>query len=181
MAEEWVDHSLDVAREAENKLESAEKAHTEAYKKFKETLVQLTEVEKAQKNTESSLKSFEKQAAKALEAQKRAKKKMALMVVELKQTKKKLEAKEAEMSKAKQAIYDAGVTKTAESLTAQFRDVAQTFYLEVWGQALNAARVNIESELRAPNKVYYPPTLRLAPTPLQPSTDPSLAPPTSSD
>ena len=56
------------------------------------------------------------------------------------------------------------MTKTAESHTAQLRDVAQAFYLEVWGQALTAAGVSDESELRAADRVYYPPALRLAPT-----------------
>ena len=65
MADEWVDHFLDLARKVENKLEAAKNAHTEADKRLKETLAQLTEVEKAQKNAESVLKSFEKQVAKA--------------------------------------------------------------------------------------------------------------------
>lgn len=55
MAEEWVDHSLDVARKAENNLEAAVKAQTEAEQKLKDTLAQLSEVEKAHKNAESSL------------------------------------------------------------------------------------------------------------------------------
>ena len=38
MAEEWVDHSLDLAREAKNRLEAADKAHSNADKKLKETL-----------------------------------------------------------------------------------------------------------------------------------------------
>ena len=63
-----MDHSLDLVRKAENKLEAAEKAHMEMDKKLKETLAQLTEVEKAQRNTESTLKGYEKQATNALEA-----------------------------------------------------------------------------------------------------------------
>ena len=38
MDEEWVDHSLDMARKAEKGLEAAEKARAEANKKLKETL-----------------------------------------------------------------------------------------------------------------------------------------------
>lgn len=67
MAKEWVDHFLDLARMAENKLEAAEKAHLEANKKLKETLAQLTEVEKAQRNAKSAFRDYEKQAADALE------------------------------------------------------------------------------------------------------------------
>ena len=47
MAEEWVDHSLDMARKAKSKFEASKKAHTEVDKKLKETFAQLTEVEKA--------------------------------------------------------------------------------------------------------------------------------------
>ena len=79
---------------------------------------------------------------------------MALIVVELKQTKKQLETKEAEISQAEHAAYDAGMTKAAESLTAQLREVARAFCLEVQDQALNAARVCTESELRAPDKCW---------------------------
>ncbi|KAK9998041.1 hypothetical protein SO802_017644 [Lithocarpus litseifolius] len=49
------------------------------------------------------------------------------------------------------------------------------------GQALSAARIGIESELRAPDKVYYPPTLHLAPTSPQPLADSNFAPPSSID
>ena len=38
MAEEWVDHSLDVARDAKGKLEAVERAHLDADKKLRETL-----------------------------------------------------------------------------------------------------------------------------------------------
>ena len=38
MAEEWVDHSLDVAKDAKGKLEATERAHSDADKKLKETL-----------------------------------------------------------------------------------------------------------------------------------------------
>ena len=60
MAKEWVDHSLDMAREAKNKLEAVEKAHENTDKKLKETLAQLIEVEKAYRNVESGLKGYEK-------------------------------------------------------------------------------------------------------------------------
>lgn len=134
-----------------------------------------------QRNAESALKSYERQAADALEAQKKGENKMALTMVELKQEKRQLEAKEAEMSQAEQVAYDAGMTKAAESLTTQLRDVARAFCLEVWGQALNAARVDANSELRAPEKVYYPPALHLPPTLPPPQADTGLVPPSSLD
>ena len=47
MAEEWVDHSLDMARDAKNKLEATERANADTDKKLKETLSQIVKVEKA--------------------------------------------------------------------------------------------------------------------------------------
>ena len=72
------------------------------------------------------------------------------------------------------------MTKTAESLTTQLRDIARAFCLEVWGQALIAVEVNTKLELKAPDRVYCLPALRLVPSPSQPSTDPGLAPTSSS-
>ena len=71
------------------------------------------------------------------------------------------------------------MTKVVEILTSHLRDVARAFYLEVRSQALNAVGVNIELELRALDKVYYPPTLCLVPTLPQPPIDPTFAPPSS--
>ena len=63
-----MDHSLDMAREAKNKLEVVEKAHENTDKKLKETLAQLIEVEKTYRNAEFGLKGYKKQATEALEA-----------------------------------------------------------------------------------------------------------------
>lgn len=164
MAEEWMDHSLKMAKDVKAKQEAAKKAHTDANKKLKETIAQLAEVEKTCKNAKSALSGYEKQVVEALKAQRKAENKMALIVVELKQVNKQLETMEKEKVEAKQAAYDAGMTKAVESLTIQLKDITRAFYLKVWGQALTATRIGIESELWAPDKVYYPPTLRLAPT-----------------
>lgn len=101
---------------------------------------------------------------------------LALTMVELKQAKQQLEAKEAEMAQAEQPAYDAGMNKTAKSLTTQFQDVARAFNRKVWGEAMNAAGVDHKSELHAPNKVYYLSALRLAPTAPPPLADSSSAP-----
>lgn len=102
---------------------------------------------------------------------------MALIIVELKQVKKQLEAKEAEMSQAKQATYDASIMKASKSLRAQLRDVARVFCMEVWSKALSAIGISEDSELRAPDKIYYPSALCLAPSLPQLPTDPNVAPP----
>ena len=56
------------------------------------------------------------------------------------------------------------MTKTAQSLTAQLKDVARTFCVEVWSKALNTTGVMANSDLRGANKVYYPPALCLTPS-----------------
>ena len=63
---------------------------------------------------------------------------------------------------AEQAAYDASMTKTAYSLIAQLKDIARAFCLEFWGEALNVVGVDANAELRRFDKVFYPPTLRLA-------------------
>ena len=54
-------------------------------------------------------------------------------MVKVKQQQKQQEAKDAEKAKSKQVAYDAGMTKIAQSLISQLRDVARAFCLEVWG------------------------------------------------
>ena len=169
-----------MARDAKAKQEAAQRAHSDADKKLKETIAQLTEVEKARRNTESALKGYKKQVVDALEAQKKVENKMALTAVELKQANKQLETKEKEKAEAEQVAFDTGMTEAAEILTTQLRDVARAFCLDLWGQALNVTGVDTESELWAPDKVYYPPALCLAPTLPQPLVDPSSAPLSSS-
>lgn len=166
VTEKWMDHVLGQAREAEGKLDSVEKAHVDSEKKLKDALFHLAEVKKSCKNAEFALADFEKQVEEARVAQKKAETHLALAIIKTKQQYKQLEAKDVEMAKSKQVAYDAGMTKTAQSLTAQLRVIARAFYLEVWGEALNAARVN---------KVYYPSALCLAPSLTQPSADPSFA------
>ena len=175
-----MDHSLDMARDAKNKLEAGERAHSDASKELRETLAQLAEVEMAHRNAEFAFISYEKHAVDALEAQNKAENKMAFTVMELKQLKKQLETNEVKKVEVAQAAYDASMTKTAESRTAQLRDVACAFCFEVWGQAMNAIGVSTESELRAPDKVHYPSALRLAITFPQPPADPNSAPLSSS-
>ena len=76
-----------------------------------------------------------------------------------------LEGKDVEKANAEQIVYDAGMNKTVKSLTAQLRDVARAFCHKVWGEALNAVRVDANSKLRGPSNVYYPPALRITPNP----------------
>ena len=75
---------------------------------------------------------------------------------QIKLQQKELEGNDAKKAKAEQVAYDAGMTKTTQSLTAQLRDVARAFYLEVWGEAINAIVVSVNFDLGGPDKVTIP-------------------------
>lgn len=60
IAEEWVDHALDQARQAKGKLTAVEKAHTEVDKRLKESLTNLTEAKRAKKNAKAALSNYKK-------------------------------------------------------------------------------------------------------------------------
>ena len=90
-----------------------------------------------------------------------------------KQQQKQLKDKDVERAQAEQAAYNDGMTKIAQSLTAQLRDVAWTFCAKVWNEALNTVGVMADFYLRGADKVYYPPTLHLAPSIAPPSPNPS--------
>ena len=87
---------------------------------------------------------------------KKTKMQLALAKEQIKLQQKELEGNDAEKAKAEQVAYDAGMTKTTQSLTAQLRDVARAFYLEVWGEAINAIVVSVNFDLGGPDKVTIP-------------------------
>ena len=87
---------------------------------------------------------------------KKTKTQLALAKEQIKLQQKELEGNDAEKAKAEQVAYDAGMTKTTQSLTAQLRDVARAFYLEVWGEAINAIVVSVNFDLGGPDKVTIP-------------------------
>ena len=95
------------------------------------TFFHLPEVEKGRKNAEVALAGFEKQAEELQVSLKKSETQLALAMEKTKQQQKQLEDKDAEKAKAEQATYDARKTKTAQSLIAQLKDVAQAFCVEV--------------------------------------------------
>lgn len=77
---------------------------------------------------------------------------------------KELEGKDTGKAKAKQATYNAGMNKIAQSLITQLLDIAQAFCLKLWGEALNVAGVDANSDLRGSSSIYYPPAHRISPS-----------------
>lgn len=100
-------------------MEQSEKALADSKKRLKETLFHLSKVEKGCQNAELSLVEFEKQAEEVQLSLKKVETQLALAIEKTKQQQKQLEEKDAERIKAEQAAYDAGMTKTAQSLATQ--------------------------------------------------------------
>ena len=161
IAEGQVDHTLSKSRKIEGKLTHSEKALVDFENKLKQAIFHLAEVEKGCKNAKATLAGLEKQAEELRASLKNSETQLALAMEKTKQQQKLLKDKDAERAKAEQAAYDAGMTKTTQSLTAQLRDVACTFCVKVQSKAFNIARVEADSNLRGANKVYYPSALRL--------------------
>ena len=79
---------------------------------------------------------------------------------QIKVLKKKLDDAEKAKDQAEQDGYDVGVAETEEALRAEVSEVCKAYYLQVWNEALNLARVEASSALRRAKNVYYPPTIR---------------------
>ncbi|KAL0004902.1 hypothetical protein SO802_012463 [Lithocarpus litseifolius] len=137
-----VDHALSKSREEKGKLVQSDKDLADFEKKYKDLPFHLAEAEIGHKNAEASLAGFKRQAKKLRASLKKSKTQLGLANEQIKCEKKQLEGKDAEKAKA----YDIGMIKTAQSLTAQLRDVARAFCIEVWGKALNAAGVSANAE-----------------------------------
>ena len=71
----------------------------------------------------------------------------------------KIEAEKAR-DEAEQHGYDVGVAETEETLRAEVPTVCRTYCAQTWDEALNRAGVEASSELRRPENIYYPPTIR---------------------
>ena len=76
--------------------------------------------------------------------------------------KKKLEKAEEAAAQAEQEGYDVGVKETKENLRAKVTGVCRGYYLQVWNEALNQARVDASFELRRTKNILYSPTLCIA-------------------
>ena len=67
--------------------------------------------------------------------------------------------------------------ETETRLTAEITAVCREYYAETYSQALNQARIPVDSDLRRTDQVYYPEDLRENPTPPPPPTSIPLLPP----
>ena len=67
-----------------------------------------------------------------------------------------MEKAEEATAKAKQDGIDTGVKETEKNLRIQVTGVYRGYYLQVWNEALNQARVDPSSTLRRAENVFHP-------------------------
>ena len=55
--------------------------------------------------------------------------------------------------------YDVGVVETEDALRVKVLAMCRTYCAQIWGEALNRAGVEVSSELRKSENIYYPPAI----------------------
>ena len=56
--------------------------------------------------------------------------------------------------------YDVGIAETEEALRVEVPTVCRAYCAQTWEEALNQARIDASSELRRPENIFFPPTIR---------------------
>ena len=135
-----MDHALYKFEEEESRYIATTKAQAEAEKKYKESLFRLAEVERGRKSAEAAQGVGERQAEEQRIQLRLAEEELALAKEKIELQWKELEGKEVELSNAEQAAYELGQKETLASITLQIKDLGREFCLQVWIEALNAAR-----------------------------------------
>ncbi|KAK9990323.1 hypothetical protein SO802_025308 [Lithocarpus litseifolius] len=108
---------------------------------------------------EEESKYFAAQKAQLREAENQ----LAIALTTITELRKKLVLKDKEIEKAKQMAYNQGQKETETHLKSQLPVVCRIFCLQTWIEALNVAGVDSNSELRNPNRAFYPPAIRTRP------------------
>ena len=85
-----------------------------------------------------------------------------------------LEKKDDAIAKIEQAAYNLGQKKIEAHLKSQITTICWGFCLRTWIKALNATGVDQSSELKGPEKVFYPLAIKVKTNAfVQSSTTPS--------
>ena len=148
--------------------------------------------EQARKSADSALEGYQKQAEdqgkhlrEANAELKTAWEQVAVLKKHLEETQKLREQaeksrEEAEKAKAEaeqatneaeQKSYEIGVAETEETLKAEVPMVCRIYCAQTWDEALNRAGVEASSELRKPENMFYPETIRTSAPPSNQAED----------
>ena len=68
---------------------------------------------------------------------------------------------EKERDEAEQHGYDVGVAETEDALRTEVPTVCRAYCAQTWEEALNQAGIEASSELRKPERIIFPPALRV--------------------
>ena len=126
-----------------------------AEKRINELNTKLTKANREKKNVEAALGGAERQAETQRKQLRQAEDELAATKDQTKVLKKKLKDAEKARDQAKQDGYDMGIVEIEEALKVEVLGVYRAYYLQVWNEALNLARVEASSELRRAENVYY--------------------------
>lgn len=99
---------------------------------------------------------------------------MADLKAELAKAKEAAQEAQAATDATRKKFYDLGVQEIEARLTNKLAEVCRDYCLEVWTNALNVAKVPVNSEWRKTENVYYPTDIREVPTALPSLIAPAL-------
>ena len=129
---------------ADSTLEGAERQAEDQRKRLRETTNQLTVAREQMAALKKQLEEAQRLKDQAEKAR--------------------IEAEKAR-DEAEQKGYDLGVAETEETLRAEVPAVCRIYCSQTWDEALNRAGVEASSELRKPENVFYPSTIRVSDLP----------------
>ena len=139
--EEQVRKSADSALEgAERQAESQRKLAREANDQLAASKEQLATLRKQLEEAQKLRDQVEKAKAEAEEAKAKA---------------------EKEKDESEQHGYDVGVAETEDALRAEVPAVCCAYCAQTWEEALNRVGIDASSELRRPENIFFPPTIRV--------------------
>ena len=130
-----------------------------AEKKIQKLNVKLTEANQEKKSVKAALQGAKRQVEAKRKQLQQAEDKLATTNDHIKVLKKKTKEFKKARDQAEQDGYDIGVVETDEVLKGKVLEVCMNYYLQVWNEVLNQAKVEASSALRGAESVYYPPTI----------------------
>ena len=156
-------------------LTIAENSNADLKQKLKTEEQARQSADAALKGTETQAESQRKLANEAKEQLAASKEQVAALKQQLKEANKlkdqaekaKTQAEEdkikaeKERDEAKQHRYDVGVAETEDALQAEVPTVCWTYCAQTWEEALNQAGIEASSEMRKPERIIFPPALRI--------------------
>ena len=156
-------------------LTIAENSNADLKQKLKTEEQARQSADAALKGTETQAESQRKLANEAKEQLAASKEQVAALKQQLEEANKlkdqagkaKMQAEEdkvkaeKERDEAEQHDYDVGVAETKDALRAEVPTVCRAYCTQTWEEALNQVGIEASSDLRKPERIIFPPALRI--------------------